>query len=57
MSDPSLFWMTALTGVGAFAAFLIRDYLQYLKREAEDWKRIALRGVDVAERAVDRVTE
>lgn len=54
--DPTLFWMAALVGLGGFTAWLLKDYIAYLKTEINDWKTLAFKGADVTEEAVKKVT-
>ncbi len=54
MQDPTIFLIAAVTGMGGFCAWLLRDYIAYLKAQANAWQQIAMRGVTVAEKVVDR---
>lgn len=54
MQDPVVFLIAALTGLGGFSAWLLRDYISYLKAQGEYWRQIAYRGTNVAEKAVER---
>lgn len=57
--DPTLFWIAALTGLGGFTAWLVRDYIAYIKKQASEDKsfarEVALKGVSTAEKAVEKV--
>ena len=53
-TDPALFWMTALLGLSGFTAWLLRDYIAYLKAQTEAWRALAYKGADVVEKAVER---
>lgn len=55
-TDPTLFWMAAVGGLAGFTAWLLKDYIAYLKTEINDWKTLAFKGADVTEEAVKKVT-
>jgi hypothetical protein len=55
VQDPVIFLIAALTGLGGFTAWLLRDYIAYLKAQTENWRQIAYRGANVAEKAVEKV--
>lgn len=55
MTDPSLFWMAALIGLGGFTAWLLKDYIAFLKGQIDSWRTLAYKGANVAERAVEKV--
>lgn len=58
--DPTLFWMTALAGTGGAFMWLLKVHLDfqgqrigYLEKQVEDWKRLAMKGADITEKAVE----
>lgn len=60
MADPAL-W-AAVVGLAGFCGWLLRDYIAYLKADAErerleknDWKQLAMKGASGLERAVEKV--
>lgn len=48
--------MAAVGGLAGFTAWLLKDYIAYLKTEINDWKTLAFKGADVTEEAVKKVT-
>lgn len=58
--DPTLFWMAAMAGMGSGFMWLLREHLkskseeiQYLREENAGWKRLAIKGADITEKAVE----
>lgn len=54
-TDPTAFLIAALIGLGGFTAWLLRDYIAFLKGQIEAWRAIAYKGTHVAEQAVEKV--
>lgn len=52
--DPTFFWMAALGALGGFTAWMLKDYIAYLKQQAESWRVLAYKGANVAEKAVEK---
>lgn len=60
VTDPTIFWMAVILAMGAAYGWLLREHLkskdkeiEYLKAEGAGWKRLAFKGADVVEKAVD----
>lgn len=56
VNDPSLFWMAAIGGLGAFTGWLLRDYIAFLKAQIDSWRTLAYKGANVAEKAIEKVS-
>jgi hypothetical protein len=48
--------MAALGALAGFTAWLLKDYLAYVKQQAESWRDTARKGANTAEKAADLAT-
>lgn len=49
--------LAAITGLATFTAWLLKDYLAYVKAQAEAWRTVALKGANTAEKAATLATD
>lgn len=57
MDQFSLFLIAALTGVGAFAGWLVRWAFAHLESDLEYTRKTALRGTETSERAATALAD
>ena len=55
--DLTTWLAAAVAGLAGFTAWLLKDYLAYLKNQAAAWQRIAEKGTSTAEKAASRLVE